>query len=52
VAWPEGYAVFAANTDGEVYLTENEGESWTRIASGLAPISKGGHYHPLQATAA
>jgi photosystem II stability/assembly factor-like uncharacterized protein len=52
VAWPDGYAVFAANTDGEVYLTENEGESWTRIASGLAPISKGGHYHPLQATAA
>lgn len=52
VAWPEGYAVFAANTDGEVYLTEDEGESWQRIASGLAPISKAGHYRNLQATAA
>jgi len=32
--------VFIGNTDGEVWLTEDEGKQWRRIASGLPPVSK------------
>ena len=32
--------VFIGNTDGEVWLTENEGRQWRQIASGLPPVSK------------
>lgn len=51
-AWTKGYALFAGNTDGDVFCSEDEGESWTRIAEGLAPVSKGGHFRNLQAAAA
>jgi photosystem II stability/assembly factor-like uncharacterized protein len=37
------YDLFVANTDGEVYSSGDEGASWTRIASGLAPVSKSVH---------
>jgi photosystem II stability/assembly factor-like uncharacterized protein len=50
-AWPSGFALFIGDTDGDVYASEDGAENWTKIAS-LAPISKGGHYHPLQAAAA
>jgi photosystem II stability/assembly factor-like uncharacterized protein len=43
-AWDGSCAVYAGNTDGEVYASEDEGESWSRIAEGLPPISKWGHY--------
>lgn len=46
--WTNNFALFAGTTDGEVFLSEDEGESWSQIASGLAPISKGGHYRQLQ----
>lgn len=46
--WPDGFALFIANTDGEVYCSVDEGENWSRIAAGLAPISKVGHYRFLQ----
>lgn len=36
-------AVFIATTAGDVYCSENEGETWSKIAGGLPPISKGGH---------
>ncbi|HEU0166403.1 MAG TPA: glycosyl hydrolase, partial [Chloroflexota bacterium] len=52
VGWPGGYALFAGNTDGDVFTSEDEGQTWTLAASGLAPISKGGHFQPLQAAAA
>jgi photosystem II stability/assembly factor-like uncharacterized protein len=32
--------VFIGNTDGEVWLTENEGRQWRQIATGLPPVSK------------
>jgi photosystem II stability/assembly factor-like uncharacterized protein len=50
-AWPGGFALFVGNTDGEVYVSEDGAESWTRIASGLGPVSKVGHYRALQTSA-
>ena len=47
-AWPGGFSLFAGNTDGEVYMSENGADSWTRIAAGLRPVSKVGHYRALQ----
>jgi photosystem II stability/assembly factor-like uncharacterized protein len=46
-----GFTLFAGNTDGDVFSSEDGADSWTRIGS-LAPVSKGGHFRPLQATAA
>ena len=39
----EQYVLFAGNTDGEVYASGDEGDTWARIANGLAPISKAMH---------
>lgn len=47
-----GFTLFAATTAGMVFSSEDEARSWREIASGLAPISKVGHYHALQETAA
>jgi photosystem II stability/assembly factor-like uncharacterized protein len=47
--WPDGFALFAATTDGDVFASETGGDTWAQIASGLAPISKVGHYHNLVA---
>ncbi len=46
-AWPGGFSLFAGTTDGDVFASDDKGESWTVAASGLAPVSKGGHYRPL-----
>lgn len=46
---PDGFGLFIANTDGDVFYSGDQGESWSRIATGLAPISKVGHYRALQA---
>jgi len=51
-SWNGGFSIFAGNTDGDIFCTDDAGQSWTTIATGLAPVSKGGHYRPLQATAA
>jgi photosystem II stability/assembly factor-like uncharacterized protein len=37
------YELFAANTDGEVYASRDDGGNWSKIASGLAPVSKAMH---------
>jgi photosystem II stability/assembly factor-like uncharacterized protein len=50
-SWPGGFGLFIGDTDGDVYASEDGADSWTKIAT-LAPVSKGGHYHPLQAAAA
>lgn len=42
-------SVFAATTNGDVYCSDDAGDSWSVIASGLAPISKDAHYKDLQA---
>jgi photosystem II stability/assembly factor-like uncharacterized protein len=36
-----------ATTDGEVYESTDEGGHWHLALKGLAPISKGGHFHAL-----
>jgi len=42
--WPDGFAVFAGSTDGDIFRTEDAGDSWTTIATGLPAISKAGHW--------
>jgi photosystem II stability/assembly factor-like uncharacterized protein len=44
-------AIFAATTSGEVFFSADLGEHWEKIITGLAPISKGGHYRNLVAAA-
>jgi photosystem II stability/assembly factor-like uncharacterized protein len=47
-AYPGGFMLFAGDTDGTVYGTDDEGDHWTPVAGKLAPVSKGRHYHNLQ----
>jgi photosystem II stability/assembly factor-like uncharacterized protein len=42
-------SVFAATTSGDVFCSEDLGESWQKIITGLPPISKAGHYRNLVA---
>jgi photosystem II stability/assembly factor-like uncharacterized protein len=42
-------AIFAATTSGEVFSSQDLGESWKKIITGLPPISKAGHYRNLVA---
>ncbi|MGD8323172.1 MAG: YCF48-related protein [Gammaproteobacteria bacterium] len=37
---PDRYTLFVANTDGEVYASDDEASTWRAIAKGLAPVSK------------
>jgi photosystem II stability/assembly factor-like uncharacterized protein len=43
-------AIFGGTTGGEVFCSEDSGESWTLITSDLAPISKKGHERLLAAS--
>jgi len=43
-SWGSGCAVYLGTTDGEVFCSEDDGDSWTRIADGLPAISKGLHH--------
>jgi len=40
-------SIFAVTTSGEVFCSEDLGKHWEKIISGLAPISKAGHYRNL-----
>ena len=42
--WPGGSQLFAGTTDGDVFLSEDEGETWSTIAQRIGAVSKGGHY--------
>jgi photosystem II stability/assembly factor-like uncharacterized protein len=44
VTRPGTFSLYAATTDGEVFASEDEGNTWRSIAQGLPAISKGGHY--------
>ncbi|MEE8518917.1 MAG: hypothetical protein V3S98_07315 [Dehalococcoidia bacterium] len=44
--------IFAANTGGDVLWSNDAGETWSVAVSGLAPISKGGHYQAMAGAAA
>ncbi len=46
--WGDGFSLFAATTGGEVYSSDDGGDSWSLIAEGITPVSKGGHYVMLQ----
>jgi photosystem II stability/assembly factor-like uncharacterized protein len=50
--YPGGFTLFIGDTGGNVYMSENQGDSWSTIASGLGPVSKGGHYRAFQPLAA
>jgi photosystem II stability/assembly factor-like uncharacterized protein len=45
---PGGFSLFAGDTDGEIWASDDGGESWLRIARGLGPVSKSGHFRNLQ----
>jgi photosystem II stability/assembly factor-like uncharacterized protein len=49
--WGESLSIFAATTAGEVFASDDAGDHWALIISGLAPISKAGHYRNLVAVA-
>jgi photosystem II stability/assembly factor-like uncharacterized protein len=46
--FPGGFELVAGTTDGDVFFSEDEGETWTTIARSLPPVSKGGHYRNLR----
>lgn len=50
--YPGGYALAAGTTNGEVFYSADEGRGWSTIANSLPPVSKGGHYRPLQTAGA
>jgi photosystem II stability/assembly factor-like uncharacterized protein len=43
-AWDGGCTVYAGNTDGEIYATEDEGETWAKVVEGIPALSKTIHY--------
>lgn len=47
-SYPGGFTLYVGTTDGEVYASDDQAAHWTRIAGGLAPISKIHHYRNLQ----
>ncbi len=51
-SYPDGFTLFAATTGGDVFASDDQATTWRQIAGGLPPISKVGHFKPLQATAA
>ena len=51
-AWSGGFALFAGTTDGDVFSSVDEGESWEKIIERIGPVSKAHHHHNLQASGA
>jgi photosystem II stability/assembly factor-like uncharacterized protein len=45
-AWPGGASLYAVDTDGQVFESLDEGDSWTIIAE-VPPVSKGEFYRAL-----
>jgi len=42
--WGDSFSLFAATATGEVWCSDDGGEHWSEVVTGLAPISKGDHY--------
>jgi hypothetical protein len=40
--------LFAGTTDGDVFFSDSEGDTWSTIGQSLPPGPKGGHYRPLR----
>lgn len=51
-SYPGGFALFAGTTDGDVFFSDDEGDTWATIGRNLPPVSKSGHYRQLTAAAA
>jgi photosystem II stability/assembly factor-like uncharacterized protein len=43
-------SIFAGTTGGELFCSEDDGDSWSLVSSSLAPISKKGHERLLAAS--
>ena len=50
--WNSGFALFAGTTDGEVFYSDDSGESWKKIIQGIGAVSKAHHYRNLAMSAA
>ncbi|HLY64899.1 MAG TPA: hypothetical protein VKU60_05135 [Chloroflexota bacterium] len=46
--WPDGFELFIGSTDGDVYYSNDDGDSWSVIVNGLAPIAKDLHQQMFQ----
>lgn len=51
VTYPGGMEVFAGSTDGEIFVSEDRGAHWRRIATNVGAVSKSGHYVLLRVAA-
>jgi photosystem II stability/assembly factor-like uncharacterized protein len=47
--WGESFSLFGATATGEVWCSDDGGEHWAEVVSGLAPVSKGSHYRAFEA---
>ena len=45
---PGGFGLYVGTTDGDVFGSEDDGEHWTTVIAGLAPVSKGAHYRGVR----
>ena len=43
-SWDGGCTVYAGNTDGDIYASDDEGESWAKVVTAIPPFSKTIHY--------
>ena len=50
--WGESFSVLAATATGEVWCSDDGGEQWREVLSGLAPVSKGPHHTAFAASVA
>lgn len=44
VVWDGSYLLLAGTTEGDILLSDDEGNSWTMIAAGLPPVAKRKHH--------
>lgn len=42
--WGDSFSLLAATATGEVWCSDDGGESWREVLTGLAPVSKGPHH--------
>lgn len=43
-AWDGGCTVYAGNTDGDIYASDDEGDTWSKVVTGIPALSKTIHY--------
>jgi photosystem II stability/assembly factor-like uncharacterized protein len=45
--WPGGFSLFLGTTDGDVFGSDDGGDSWQAVALRLPPVSQSSHYRDL-----